>query len=114
VENMEKSNVYKDLVRKAGGKRLLGWCRHLTHPPRSWQTKPKALNKKATVTEGVGKIIHLSILPWKIAMINIPWEDTVKISVEETGCENVDLIYLAQDRVQWWAHMNMKIHLWVP
>jgi hypothetical protein len=24
VENMEKSNVYKDLVRKAGGKRLLG------------------------------------------------------------------------------------------
>jgi len=28
------------------------------------------------------------------------------MDAKEIGCEGVDLIYLAQDRNQWWALMN--------
>jgi hypothetical protein len=29
------------------------------------------------------------------------WEDNIKGDLTETGCEGVDWIQLAQDRVQW-------------
>jgi hypothetical protein len=35
------------------------------------------------------------------------WEDTIKIDLKEMGWEGVDWTYLAQDRVQWLALVNM-------
>jgi hypothetical protein len=34
--------------------------------------------------------------------------------LREIGWEGVDWIYLAQDRYQWWALMNMIMNLQVP
>ena len=33
---------------------------------------------------------------------------------EEIGWENMDQVYLAQDRGKWWAFVNMVMNLWVP
>jgi hypothetical protein len=30
-------------------------------------------------------------------------EDTIKMDLKEIGCEDMDLIYLTQDTIQWWA-----------
>jgi hypothetical protein len=38
-------------------------------------------------------------------------EDSIKTNINETGCENVDLIQLAQDRDQWQALVNTVIHI---
>jgi hypothetical protein len=34
-------------------------------------------------------------------------EDNFETDLKETGCENVDCIHLAQDRVQWTAPVNI-------
>jgi hypothetical protein len=34
--------------------------------------------------------------------------------VKETGCEVVDWIHVAQDRVQWWAVVNRVMNIGVP
>jgi hypothetical protein len=42
------------------------------------------------------------------------WEDNIKIDVRETGCDDVDCIYLAHDRSQGRALentvMNFQVH----
>jgi hypothetical protein len=38
-------------------------------------------------------------------------EDNSRIGLRETGYEGVDWIRLTQDRVQWWALMNMVMNL---
>jgi hypothetical protein len=36
------------------------------------------------------------------------------MDVKEVGWESVDWIHLAQDRDQWWAHVNAVINLQIP
>ena len=42
------------------------------------------------------------------------YEDNVEMDQEEIGWENMDQVYLAQDRGKWWAVVNMVMNLWVP
>jgi hypothetical protein len=42
------------------------------------------------------------------------WEDNITIDLQEVGCEDMDWIYLAQDRDRWWAVGNAVMNLWVP
>jgi hypothetical protein len=42
------------------------------------------------------------------------WEDNVKMDLREIEIEGVNWIQLAQDRVQWWACVNMVMNLCVP
>jgi hypothetical protein len=42
------------------------------------------------------------------------WEDIIKIDLREIGINGMDWIGLAQDRVQWWAFVNMVMNLQVP
>jgi hypothetical protein len=39
------------------------------------------------------------------------WEDNIKMDLREIGIDGVNWIWLAQDRVQWWAYVNMVINL---
>jgi hypothetical protein len=41
-------------------------------------------------------------------------EDNIKLDLREIGINGVNWIQLAQDRVQWWAFVNMVMNLWVP
>jgi hypothetical protein len=41
------------------------------------------------------------------------WEDNVKMSLKGIGCEDMDCIQVAKDRVQWWALVNMVLNLLV-
>jgi hypothetical protein len=38
------------------------------------------------------------------------WEDNIKMDLRETGIDGVNWIWLAQDRVQWWAFVNMVMN----
>jgi hypothetical protein len=42
------------------------------------------------------------------------WEDNIRMDLREIRLEFVNLIHLAQDRVQWWALVNMVMNLQVP
>jgi hypothetical protein len=42
------------------------------------------------------------------------WEDNIKLDLREIGIDGVNWIKLAQDRVQWWAFVNMVMNLQVP
>jgi hypothetical protein len=42
------------------------------------------------------------------------WEDNIKIDLREIGIDRTNWIHLAQDRVQWWACVNMVMNLQVP
>jgi transposase len=42
------------------------------------------------------------------------WEDNIKMDLRDIGIDGANWILLAQDRVQWWACVNMVMNLWVP
>jgi hypothetical protein len=42
------------------------------------------------------------------------WEDNIKIYLQETEWESLDLIHLAQDRDEWQAVVNTPLKLRVP
>jgi hypothetical protein len=42
------------------------------------------------------------------------WECNIKMDLREIGIDGMNWIQLAQDRVQWWACVNMVINLRVP
>jgi hypothetical protein len=42
------------------------------------------------------------------------WEDNIKMDLREIGFEDVDCIYLAQDRDRWRAVVNTVMNLRVP
>jgi hypothetical protein len=42
------------------------------------------------------------------------WEDNIKMDLREIGVSGANWIQLAQDRMQWWAFMNIVMNLWVP
>jgi hypothetical protein len=42
------------------------------------------------------------------------WEDNTKLDLREIGIDGVNWIWLAQDRVQWGAVVNMVMNLQVP
>jgi hypothetical protein len=42
------------------------------------------------------------------------WEDNVKMAFRETGINGANWVQLAQDRVQWWAFVNIIMNLQVP
>jgi hypothetical protein len=42
------------------------------------------------------------------------WEDNIRMDLRETRINGVNWIQLAQDRVQWWAFVNMVMNLQVP
>jgi hypothetical protein len=42
------------------------------------------------------------------------WEDNIKMDLREIGINGANWIWLAQNRVQWWAFVNMVMNLWVP
>jgi len=42
------------------------------------------------------------------------WDGNIKMYLKEVGCEGVDWILLAQDRVQWQALLNMVVNFQVP
>jgi len=39
------------------------------------------------------------------------WEDNIKMDLQEVGCGDIDWIELAQDRVRWWALVNVVMNL---
>jgi hypothetical protein len=41
------------------------------------------------------------------------WEDNIKMDLGEIGIDGANWIWLAQDRVQWWAFVNMVMNLQV-
>jgi hypothetical protein len=41
-------------------------------------------------------------------------EDNIKMNLAEIGWEGMDWIHLAQDKDQWWVHVNMVMNLWGP
>jgi hypothetical protein len=42
------------------------------------------------------------------------WEDNIRLNLRETGIDGAKWNRLAQDRVQWWAFVNMVMNLQVP
>jgi hypothetical protein len=42
------------------------------------------------------------------------WEDNIKLDLREIGIGGVNWLQLAQNRIQWWAFMNMVMDLRVP
>ena len=42
------------------------------------------------------------------------WEDNIKMDLQEMGCEGLDWIELAQDRVKWRALVNAVMNVRVP
>jgi hypothetical protein len=42
------------------------------------------------------------------------WEVNIKLDLREIGIDGANWIQLAQDRVQWWAFVNMVMNLQVP
>jgi hypothetical protein len=42
------------------------------------------------------------------------WEDNIKLDHREIGIDGMNWIQLVQDRVQWWAFVNMVMNLQVP
>jgi hypothetical protein len=38
----------------------------------------------------------------------------MNVATIEMGCESVDLIQVAQDRIHLLAHVNMELNLWTP
>jgi hypothetical protein len=42
------------------------------------------------------------------------WEDNIMLDPREIGINGVNWIWLAQDRVQWWAFVNMVMNLQIP
>jgi hypothetical protein len=42
------------------------------------------------------------------------WEDNIEMDLRETGIDGLNWIWLAQDRVHWWAFVNMLMNLRVP
>jgi hypothetical protein len=41
-------------------------------------------------------------------------EYNIKLDLREIGIDGTNWIHLAQDRVQWWACMNMVMNLRIP
>jgi hypothetical protein len=42
------------------------------------------------------------------------WEDNIKLDLREIGTDGTNWIWLAQDRLHWWAFMNTVMNLQVP
>jgi hypothetical protein len=42
------------------------------------------------------------------------WEDNIKMYLREIGIDGANQIQLAQDKVQWWAFVNMVMNFRVP
>ena len=42
------------------------------------------------------------------------WEDSIKMDLQEVGCEGMEWIELAQDRDRWQTLVNAVMNLWVP
>jgi len=42
------------------------------------------------------------------------WEANIKLDFREIGINGEKWIQLAQDRIQWWAFVNMVMNLQVP
>ena len=42
------------------------------------------------------------------------WEDNINMYLKEIVSEDVDWIYLAQDRAKWRALVNAVMKLWIP
>jgi hypothetical protein len=42
------------------------------------------------------------------------WEDNIKMDLRDIGIDEANWIQLAQNRVQWWAFVNMVMNLQVP
>jgi hypothetical protein len=39
------------------------------------------------------------------------WEHNIKMALREIGIDEANWILLAQDRIQWWAFVNMVMNL---
>jgi hypothetical protein len=39
------------------------------------------------------------------------WEDNIRMDLRETGWEDMDRMYLTQDRDRWWAVLNTVLNL---
>jgi hypothetical protein len=42
------------------------------------------------------------------------WEDNIKLDLRERGINGANWIWLAQDRIQWRAFVNMVMNLQIP
>jgi hypothetical protein len=40
------------------------------------------------------------------------WDDNIAMEITEIGWMGMDWINLSQERVQWWACVNMVMNLW--
>jgi hypothetical protein len=67
--------------------------------------------------EGIGVYRGLFGRPEGKGPLGIPrhrWEANIKMDLREIGINGVNWVWLAQNRVQWWAFVNMIMNLWVP
>jgi hypothetical protein len=42
------------------------------------------------------------------------WENKIKMDLGEIGIDGVNWIWMAEDRIQWWAFMSTVMNLRVP
>jgi hypothetical protein len=42
------------------------------------------------------------------------WEDNIKMDLRDIRIDEMNWIWLVQDRVWWWAFVNTVMNLWVP
>jgi hypothetical protein len=70
----------------------------------------------ACMKEGRGVCMVLVGRPEGKRLVGRPrcrWEDNIKLDLRETGINGANWIQLAQNRVQWWAFVNMVMNLQV-
>jgi hypothetical protein len=88
-----------NIVRVIKAKRLR-WAGHVEHMG-EWRDVYRVLVGKPEGKRPLGRHRHR-------------WEDNIKLDLREIGIDGANWIWLAQDRVQWWAFVNMVMKLWVP
>ena len=44
----------------------------------------------------------------------LSWKDNIKMELQEVGCEDMDWIYVAQDRDRWQALVNVVMNFRFP
>jgi hypothetical protein len=101
LHNDELHSLYSSLnIIRVIKSRRLRWAGHVTH-----------------MGEGRGVYSILVGRPDGKRLLGRPrhrWEDNIKLDLREMGINEANWIWLAQDRIQWWAFVNTVMNPQVP